>query len=150
MTPAHPDWVARVLTADDLEAIAAAVAAAERQTSGQIRVHLERRATGDPLDQARRAFRRLAMDRTRLRNGVLLFLALDDHGFAIVGDRGIHERVGPGFWDSVRDGLQVDLRAGRIREGIVAAVLEIGRALRGHFPDRPDDIDELSDSVSTA
>jgi uncharacterized membrane protein len=146
----HPEWVARVLAADDLDAIARTVAAAERRTSGQIRVHLERRAAGDALARARRVFRTLRMERTRHRNGVLLFLALDNHTFAIVADRGIHERVGDAFWDSVRDVLEAELRAGRMREGIVAAVAEIGRVLATHFPDRPDDVNELSDSVSTA
>jgi uncharacterized membrane protein len=144
----HPHWVRRHLSDDDLDAIAGAVAAAERLTSGQVRVHLEQRCAGDPLVRARRSFAQIGMDRTRLRNGVLLYLALDDHRFAVLGDSGIHERVGAGFWDSVRDALRRDLQAGRMRDGIVAAVLEIGRALGEHFPDRPDDTNELSDAVS--
>ncbi len=144
----HPDWVRRHLSDEDLEAIARAVASAEQLTSGQVRVHLEDRCVGDPLAHASRTFRQIGMDRTRLRNGVLLYLALDDHRFAVLGDSGIHERVGAGFWDSVRDALQGELKAGRMRDGIVAAVLEIGRVLGQHFPDRPDDVNELTDSVS--
>ena len=147
---AHPDWVGRLLAPADLEAIAAAVAAAERRTSGQIRVHLERRCVGDPLAHARRVFQSLGMHRTRRRDAVLLFLAVDDRKFAVVGDDGIHAQVGHGFWDSVRDVLQADLRAGRLRDGIVAAIGEIGRVLGRHFPDRPDDRNELPDSVSSA
>jgi uncharacterized membrane protein len=146
----HPDWVGRLFSHDDLEAIAAAVAAAERRTSGQIRVHLERRCVGDPLAHARRVFQSLGMHRTRHRNAVLLFLAVDDRKFAVVGDDGIHAQVGHGFWDSVRDVLQRDLRGGRLRDGIVDAVSEIGRVLGRHFPDRPDDRNDLSDSVSSA
>jgi uncharacterized membrane protein len=88
------------------------------------------------------------MERTRHRNAVLLYLALGDRRFAVVGDEGIHARVGQGFWDTVRDGLQRDLRAGRMREGVTTAVAEIGSRLGAHFPDRPDDVNELSDAVS--
>jgi uncharacterized membrane protein len=146
----HPDWVTRLFSHEDLDAIAAAVAAVERLTSGQIRVHLERRCVGDPLAHARTVFQSLGMHRTRHRNAVLLYLAVDDRRFAIVGDDGIHARVGYDFWDSVRDVLQRDLRAGRLRDGIIDAVAEIGRVLGRHFPDRPDDRNELSDTVSTA
>ena len=146
----HPEWVRRVFSHEDLDAIAAAVAAAERRTSGQIRVHLEQRCVGDPLAHARRVFQSLGMHRTRHRAGVLLCLTVDDRKFAIVGDDGIHSHVGYHFWDSVRDVLQQELRAGRMREGVVAAVVEIGRVLGSHFPDRPDYENELRDSVSTA
>jgi uncharacterized membrane protein len=145
---AHPEWVTRHLSNDDLEAIATAVGAAERRTSGQIRVHVEERCVGDPIAQARRIFLRLGMERTRHRNAVLLYLAVGDRKFAIVGDQGIHARVGQGFWDAIRDDLQRNLRAGRAREGITTAVAEIGRRLGTHFPDRPDDVNELSDAVT--
>ncbi len=148
--PQHPAWVRRFLSPDDLEAIATAVADAERRTSGEIRVHLEPRCVGDALAHGRQVFRALRMDRTRQRNGVLLYLAADDRKFAIVGDQGIHEQVGYGFWDSVRDVLQRELRAGRTRESVMAAVAEIGRVLATHFPRQTDDRNELSDTVSTA
>jgi uncharacterized membrane protein len=147
---AHPNWVTRHLSNQDLESIATAVGEAERRTSGQIRVHIEERCIGDPIAQARQVFLRLGMQRTRHRNAVLVYLAMGDHRFAIVGDEGIHARVGQGFWDTVRDGLQRDLRAGRLREGVTTAVTEIGRRLGTHFPDRPDDTNELSDAVSVS
>ncbi len=146
----HPEWVQRTFSHADLDAITAAVAAAERRTSGQIRVHLEQRCVGDPLAHARRVFQSLSMHRTRHRAAVLLYLAVDDRRFAVVGDDGIHAHVGYGFWDSVRDVLQRELRAGRMREGVIDAVAEIGRVLGRHFPDRPDGRNELSDPVSTA
>jgi uncharacterized membrane protein len=145
---APPEWVRRHLSDEDLSVIATAVSGAERLTSGQVRVHVEERCVGDPIAQARRVFLRLGLDRTRHRNAVLLYLALGDHKFAIVGDQGIHARVGQGFWDSIRDDLQRDLRAGRMREGVTTAVAEIGKRLGAHFPDRPDDVNELSDTVS--
>jgi uncharacterized membrane protein len=149
MVERHPDWVERHFSSDDLDAIRAAVAAAERQTAGEIRVHLERRAVGDVLAHARRVFHALGMHRTRHRANVLLYLAVDDRKFAIVGDHGVHARVGYHLWDSVRDELQRELRAGRMRDGVIAAVAEIGRALGAHFPPRPDETNELPDAVST-
>lgn len=148
MVERHPDWVERYFSPDDLEAIRAAVAAAERQTAGEIRVHLERRAVGDVLAHARRVFHALGMHRTRHRASVLLYLAVDDRKFAIVGDDGVHARVGYRLWDSVRDELQRELRAGRTRDGVIATVAEIGRALAAHFPPRPDETNELPDAVS--
>ena len=147
--PETPAWVERVFTTADLDAIAAAVASAERGTSGEIRVHLDQHSAGDALAQARRLFRSLGMERTAQRNGVLLYLALEDRKFAVFGDEGIHAQVGPGFWDSVRDVLQRELRAGRPRGAVVLAVEEIGRVLGQYFPSRPDDRNELSDTVST-
>lgn len=143
-----PAWVERVFTTADLDAIAAAVASAERGTSGEIRVHFDQHAPGDALAQARQLFRSLGMERTQQRNGVLLYLALEDRKFAVFGDEGIHAQVGLGFWDSVRDVLQRELRAGRPGVAVVAAVEEIGRVLGQHFPSRPDDTNELSNTVS--
>jgi uncharacterized membrane protein len=150
MAESHPDWVERHFAPADLEAIRAAVAAAERQTAAEIRVHLERRAVGDVLAHARRVFHALGMHRTRHRASVLLYLAVDDRKFAIVGDDGIHAQVGYRLWDSVRDVLQRELRAGRMRDGVTAAVAEIGRALGAHFPPRPDDPKDPAQAVTTA
>jgi uncharacterized membrane protein len=146
--PDTPAWVERVFTTSDLDAIATAVASAERGTSGEIRVHFDQRSPGDALAQARRLFRSLGMERTQQRNGVLLYLALEDRKFAVFGDEGIHAEVGHGFWDSVRDVLQRELRADRPRVAVVAAVEEIGRVLGQYFPARPDDTNELSNTVS--
>jgi uncharacterized membrane protein len=90
------------------------------------------------------------MHRTRHRASVLLYLAVEDRKFAIVGDDGIHARVGYHLWDSVRDVLQRELRAGRMRDGVTAAVAEIGRALGEHFPPRPDDPKDPAPAVTTA
>lgn len=152
---APPSWIARVFTEDDLAAIADRVAAVEARTSAELRVHLERRVPRalfgrrpDPLDRAREVFARLGMQRTRDRNGVLIYLALDDHSLAIFGDEGVHARVGDTYWARIRDLLVERLRAGAPRDAMTTAIDEVGRVLAEHFPRRPDDLDELSDQVS--
>jgi uncharacterized membrane protein len=151
----RPRWVRAVLDESDLDAVARAVNDAEAATSGEIRVHLERRVPGarDPADaavlaRARDVFARLGMTRTRERNAVLLYLATEDHRLAIVGDEGVHARVGDAYWARIRDGMVERLRQGRAREALVEAVADIGRVLAGHFPRRADDVDELPDRPS--
>jgi uncharacterized membrane protein len=102
------------------------------------------------LARARDVFAALGMTRTRERSGVLLYVALEDHALAIVGDEGVHARVGDAYWSGVRDAMVERLRAGRTREALVEAVADVGRVLRQHFPARPDDIDELPDRPSLA
>ena len=148
---AHPRWTHRLLSDADLEAIAAAVAAAERETSGEIRVHLERRlprGSTDALGRAAEVFTTLGMQRTAERNGVLIYLAVDDHRLAIIGDAGVHAHVGDAYWHRVRDAMVERLRRGEARDAVLHAVTEAGLVLRRLFPRRPDDQNELSDRVS--
>ncbi len=152
---AHPAWTRRWLTEADFDAISRAITAAEARTSAEIRVHLERhvkhRRWGrrvDALTRARRLFTHLGMHRTAQRHGVLIYLALEDRKLAIVGDEGIHVKVGDAYWETARDATIERLREGRAVDGIVAAVEEVGRVLARHFPRRPDDVDELPGEVS--
>jgi uncharacterized membrane protein len=149
----HPRWTQALFSDADLEAIAAAVAAAERHTSGEIRVHLERRLprgvpAGDALARATEVFTRLGMHTTADRNGVLIYLAVDDHSLAIAGDAGVHARVGDEYWQRIRDAMVERLRRGESRDAVLHAVGEVGEVLRRFFPRRPDDRNELSDRVS--
>ena len=152
----HPAWVRSLFAEGDLEAIADAVKEAERGTSAEIRVDLERRlprsapdtAEGDALRRAREVFVRLGMHRTTLRHGVLIYVALADHRVAIVGDEGIHQRVGDTFWMGVRDLMVNRLRGGAAGTALVEAIRELGPSLARHFPRQPGDTNELSDSVS--
>lgn len=145
-----PRWIKRLLGDEDLAAVNRAIALAEAETSGEIRVHLEPRLpASDPLTRSRQVFTELGMHRTRERNAVLIYLAIADHHLAVLGDEGIHACVGDGYWDRLRDLMVERLRAGRTREALVEAVTEVGRTLRTHFPRRPDDTNELSDQVST-
>jgi len=151
----HPRWARHVLSDADLDAIVAAVREAESRTSAEIRVHLERRIahglrrrTTDPMERARQVFAALGMHRTAQRSGVLVYLAVEDRKLAIVGDEGIHARVGDDYWNTVRDRMVERLRAGALRGAVVGAVTEVGAALARVFPRRPGDVDELSDDVS--
>jgi uncharacterized membrane protein len=87
---------------------------------------------------------------TRDRNGVLFYLAVDERVFAVVGDVGIHEKVGQDFWAALRDELQGSFAAGDHAAGLIRAIAETGRRLALHFPRRPDDRNELPDEVSTS
>jgi len=140
--------VRRILTAAEEARVVAAIGAAEKATSGEIRVHVESRAGGEALAAARRWFHRLGMNRTRERNGVLVYLAVDDRAFAIVGDRGIHEKIGDEGWSSIRDGIQAAFSEGRFADGLVEAIRAVEGILATHFPPRGDDRNELPDTVS--
>ena len=148
--PKHPRWTRTLFSEADLDAIAAAVAEAEHGTSGEIRVHLERRLPrgGDALTRATSLFTRLGMAATAERNGVLLYFAVGDRKLAIVGDAGVHARVGEPYWQRVRDAMVERLRAGAPRDAVVHAVMDVGLVLQKFFPRRPDDTNELRDDVS--
>ena len=132
----------------DLAALVQAVTEAEQMTSAEIRVHLDHRCQGDALARAVKLFERLDMHRTRLRNGVLIYVAVEDRKLAVIGDTGIHEHVGGTFWQRLVAATLDHLRQARPRDGLVEAVRDVGAVLRVHFPRDPEDRNELSDEVS--
>lgn len=144
----HPKWVREFLSEADLEAVARAVAQAESQTSAEVRVHLDHACPGDALQQAIKVFERLHMHETEARNGVLLYIAVTDHKLAVIGDRGIHERVGEAYWRELVAGVREHMRQQRSRDGLIHALAKVGATLGRHFPRRPDDKNELSNNVS--
>src|SRR5262249_18865048 len=146
--PRHPRWLRGVASKADLDAVAEAISHAERSTAAEIRVHLDHRCAEDAMARAVEVFERLHMHRTADRAGVLLYLAMDDHKVAVIGDTGIHQRVGQGYWDGLIARVIRHLREGRPREALVGAVAELGAVLATHFPRRRDDRNELSDRVS--
>ncbi|MFM1879228.1 MAG: hypothetical protein RLZZ241_2094 [Bacteroidota bacterium] len=125
-----------------------AIREAESQTSGEIRVHLEGSLSGDAYRRAQEVFQQLKMDRTRERNGVLLYIAVVSKQFVILGDSGIDKVVPPGFWDNTRDSIQEHFRKGDFKAGIIAGILSAGQELKTHFPWQSDDTNELSDAIS--
>ena len=140
--------VRRLLSEVAEKRVIAAIQAAERGTSGEIRVHVERRCAGDAIGAARRWFHRLGMAATTERNGILFYVAVDDRAFAVVGDSGIHEKVGHAFWDALRDAIGDAFAKGDPAEGLTRAIEEAGLRLSEHFPRRGDDRNELPDKVS--
>lgn len=131
------------------EAIREAIAAAEEQTSGEIRLHLARRTRGDVLAAAQVAFHAIGMTRTAARNGVLIYLSVEDRRFAIVGDEGIDRVVPEGFWDEIKETMRQRFAADRFAEGIAEAVRRVGEKLRAYFPLQAGDVNELPDDIST-
>ena len=144
----HPKWVRALLSADDLEVVARAVAEAERHTSAEVRVHLDHLCDGDALQQAIKVFERLGMHKTAARNGVLVYISVTDRKLAIIGDKGIHERVGEAYWQGLVAAVSERLRQEQSRDALIHALAEVGRELGRHFPRRPDDKNELPNEVS--
>jgi len=145
----HPKWVRAILSDDDLAAITRAVTAAAEHTSAEVRVHLDHSCEGDALQQAIKVFERLGMHRTAARNGVLVYISVTDRKLAVIGDKGIHERVGEAYWQGLVAAVSERLRQEQSRDGLIHALAEVGRELGRHFPRRPDDKNELSDDVSS-
>lgn len=132
----------------DEQRIIAAIKEAERQTSGEIRVHFEKEIIGDVRGVGARIFHELEMDQTADRNGVLIFIVPDIHRFAILGDEGIDRVVPPNFWDDVRNVMQAEFRNGKFADGICQGVKLMGEKLKEHFPRSKDDVNELPDEIS--
>lgn len=135
-------------TAEQQEQIKQAIREAEMQTSGEIRVHLEDECNEDIMDHAAFIFKTLNMHKTDLRNGVLFYLAVKNHRFAILGDAGINLRVEPDFWNKISERMQQKFSQQQFTEGLVEAIKEAGVALKFHFPRSSSDVNELSDELS--
>lgn len=133
--------------ADKLE-ITNAIRVAETNTSGEIRIHIENKCSGEVLDRAAYLFEKLEMHKTALRNGVLFYLSMDDRKFAILGDAGINEKVSDNFWESTKEVVIAKLKEGKIAEGLADGIIKAGEQLKAHFPYKKDDINELSDDIS--
>ena len=132
---------------DELDIIEA-IQTAELNTSGEIRIHIEGKATKDAYERALEVFNSLKMYNTQQRNGVLLYIATEDHKFVICGDEGINNAVADDFWDCTRDIMASHFKSRNFKEGIVAGILNAGEQLKTHFPWQSDDTNELSNEIS--
>jgi uncharacterized membrane protein len=128
--------------------ILASVKEAELETSGEIRVHIETSLKGDVLDRAAWLFKKMGMDKTAERNGVLFYLAVGDKKFAIIGDGGINAKVHAGFWDEISENLIKNFKEGKFTEGLSEGIIMAGNQLKTHFPYHSDDVNELPDEIS--
>lgn len=131
----------------DESAIVAAIKAAEKITSGEVRVFVSTNDVPNPLDRAAFRFKKLGMDNTRERNGVLLYFAPESQKFAVIGDVGIHAKCGQAFWEELAVDIKSHLRSSHFTDAVVQSVQKVGRLLAQHFPPRPDDQNELPDRV---
>lgn len=128
--------------------IKTAIKEAELNTSGEIRVHIEKDLKTDPLDRAAYLFEKLGMHKTEERNGVLFYLALNNKKFAIIGDAGINSKVPENFWDDIKEQMSDNFKKGQFTQGLTAGIVITGEQLKKHFPYQSDDINELPDDIS--
>lgn len=134
---------------EDTRLIVKAIRQAEKSTSGEVRVFVENRCSWmDALDRAAELFFGLKMDKTELRNGVLVYIALKDHQLAVFGDEGIHRKVGSEYWNNIVKEMLASFNKHDYAKGIAECVIQIGDALHTHFPyERDTDKNELPDEI---
>ena len=138
----------RFFTPEEEARIVDAIRGAERATSGEIRVHVESRCPGEPMEIARQRFATLGMARTAQRNGVLFYLATEEGRFAVFGDEGIHQQVGDRFWQELRDRMAARFQRNEFAPGLEEAIAAVAVHLATAFPLATDDRNELPDAVS--
>ena len=125
-----------------------AIRIAEQNTSGEIRVHIEKETSIAPMERAVEVFHLLQMENTQERNGVLIYVATQSKQFAICGDQGIHEKVTNSFWDSTKEVMLNHFKMGNNKQALVDGILKAGEQLKNYFPYQEDDINELSNEIS--
>ena len=140
--------VQKYFTEENKLQISNAIRAAEMNTSGEIRVHIEKYCKADVLDRAAYVFEKMEMHKTRLRNGVLFYLAVEDHQFAILGDAGLNQKVPENFWESTKELVLSKFKEGNLAEGLTNGILMAGEQLKKHFTYFKEDVNELSDDIS--
>lgn len=136
------------LTKEEEQEIVEAIRVAEKNTSGEIRVHIENTTSKVPFDRALEIFYDLKMNETQLQNGVLFYFAVADKTFAICGDKGINDLVANDFWDSIKEKMIANFKSGHFKQGIVDGILSAGEQLKKHFPWSENDTNELSNEIS--
>ncbi len=135
-------------SAEESAKISNAIEQAEKRSSGEIRVHLQKKSKGDAFEAAKRIFEKIGMTKTAERNGVLFFISLQDKQFVLLGDKGIDEKVPANFWQSVKDLVLEKFKEEKYVEALVAGIEECGKKLADHFPYQKNDQDELSNEVT--
>lgn len=136
------------LTKEEEQEIVEAIVVAENNTSGEIRVHIEKHSKKSPLERAQEVFFKLEMEKTKDRNGVLFYVCVDDKKFAIIGDEGINTVVDANFWNSTKEVVIANFKEKQFKKGLVEGILKAGEQLKSYFPHESDDVDELSNEIS--
>jgi len=138
---------AKFLTEEEKKLVEEAIKKAERKTSGEIKVYIDRFCWDRIEDKAARIFKKLKLDKTKERNAVLIYLVTTNREFLIYGDEGIHKKVGSHFWEDVKNRMVENFKEGNFGKGIADAVEVIGEKLKNFFPYKKDDINEISDEI---
>jgi uncharacterized membrane protein len=136
------------LTKEEEQEIVTAIGIAEKNTSGEIRVHIEKETSIAPIERAVEVFHHLQMEQTQERNGVIIYVAVKSKQFAIYGDKGINEKVPTNFWDSTKDTIISHFKNGNFKHGLIDGILKAGEQLKTHFPYEDADTNELSNEIS--
>lgn len=136
------------LTKIEEQEIVEAIRLAEKNTSGEIRVHLETHTDLDAFDRAAEVFEFLHMSNTKQSNGVLIYIAVEDRTLVIMGDKGINDVVTPDFWESTKNIIINHFKSGDMKQGLVDGILKAGEQLKRHFPYKNKDQNELPDDIS--
>lgn len=136
------------LTQEEEQEIVEAIRVAEKNTSGEIRVHIEKTTSIDAYERAMEVFHLLKMDETELKNGVLIYLAVKDKTFVICGDKGINDVVPNDFWDCTRDVMVTQFKQENYKQGLINGILRAGEQLQKYFPYLDGDTNELSNEIS--
>ena len=137
-----------ILNHEEDRRVVEAIKQAELNTSGEIKVHIENHCKGDVEQRSLVVFNRLKLNETKLRNGVLIYLAAKDHKFAILGDEGINNVVEADFWNDIRDLMAAEFKEGRFAEGLEQGIQCCGEKLKTYFPYQSDDVNEIPDEIS--
>ncbi len=137
-----------ILNREEDHKIVEAIKQAELNTSGEIKVHIENHCRGDVEQRSLTVFNKLKLNETKLRNGVLIYLAVKDRKFAILGDEGINNVVENGFWDDVKDMMLSHFKEGNFTEGLEQGIIRCGEKLKTYFPYQTDDTNEIPDDIS--
>jgi uncharacterized membrane protein len=140
--------VEEFLSQEDESAVVEAIRKAEKNTSGEIRVHIEKTTSKAPFDRALEVFHLLKMDETELKNGVLIYLAVADRKFVICGDKGINDLVPADFWDTTKTAMATHFKSGNFKLGLVEGIAKASEQLQKYFPFEEGDTNELPNEIS--
>ena len=125
-----------------------AITEAELNTSGEIRIHIDKKCKNNPIDKAVKIFEKLGMHKTEHRNGVLIYIATSNKKLAIIGDEGINRVVTENFWDEIKDEMISHFKDDNFIVGLSNGIIKAGQQLKKHFPYKSDDINELTNEIS--